>query len=232
MKFKKLLAAVLIFSAFSAKAQLYIDNAQLTIQSGASVVVQGDVNSNSNILGDGKLVMKGSGAQNFNMNGNMVPNLEIDNAANVILTGNAQVGTSLTMTNGKLNLGANNLTIGASATIAGADASKFIVTDSTGKLVKTNLGSTAFTYPVGNSATTYNPVSISNSGTADNIGVRCLANVLKQGTTGTALTTDVVDASWDISEDVAGGSNLSVTANWNATDELTGFNRSKGGIAN
>ena len=180
MKLKTLLAGALVLSAGALKAQLYIDNAQLTIQSGASVVVQGDVTSNSNILGDGKLVMKGTAGQNVNMNGNLIPNLEVDNTSNVTLTGNTQVGNSLTFTNGKIIAGDNNLILGATATVTGAADSKFVVTAGNGRVVKNSLGSTAFTFPVGNSATTYNPVTISNAGTSDNIGVRAMASVLKK----------------------------------------------------
>jgi hypothetical protein len=53
----------------SASAQLFIDNAQFFIQPGASVTVQGDVTSNTDIQGTGKLVLKGSANQNVNMGG-------------------------------------------------------------------------------------------------------------------------------------------------------------------
>jgi hypothetical protein len=93
------------------------------------------------------------------------------------------------------------------------------------------LAGTAFTYPVGNTTLTYNPVSISNSGVVDDIAVRCLANANTTGLTGTGFTKEVVDASWDLSESLAGGSDLSLTASWDATDELPGFNRNKAGIS-
>lgn len=215
-------------------AQLYVDNAQFYIQSGATVTVQGDVTSNVDILGPGKLILKGSANQNVNMGGSNIPNLEVDNVANATLTGHAKISGDLLFTNGKLQIGNYNLALGNAATVTGATNAKFVVTNGSGKLIKAALAATAFTYPVGNSLTTYNPVTISNSGTSDSIGVRCLANALSQGTTGSAFSKEVVDASWDITEALAGGSNLTVTATWNGSDELTGFNRSNGtiGISN
>lgn len=209
-----------------AEAQLFIDNAQFFIQSGATVTVQGDVTSNVDIQGTGKVILKGSGNQNVNMNGFTVPNLEMDNAANATLTGNARIGTDLLFTNGNINLGNFNLTVASAATVTNASASRFVVTGGTGRMIRAGLAATPFVFPVGNTVSTYNPVTIANSGTADDIGVRVLANALVAGTTGAAITKEVVDATWDISEATAGGSNLSVTATWAATDELPGLNRS------
>lgn len=227
---QSLIIGCLLLFATNVKAQLYINGAQFFIESGATVTVQGDLTSNVDILGTGKILLKGTGNQNVNMNNFTIPNLEMDNVSNATLTGNAKIGTDLKFTNGKVLLGTNNLTIAPAATITTPGNSKFIVTNGTGKLIKASLTS-AFTFPVGNTALTYNPVIISNSGTSDDIAVRCLANANTNGLTGTGFTKEVVDASWDISEAVAGGSILSLTTSWDGTDELPGFNRNKAGIS-
>lgn len=235
MKLNKLQLSLLVAGlAFSGttKAQLFIDQAQFTIQPGASVTVQGDVTSNVDILGTGSVILKGSANQNVNMGGFTIPNLEIDNSSNVTLTSAAKVSGVLTFTNGKVILGTNNLTIGSAGSITGAGSSKFVVTNGTGRLVKAALGNTAFQFPVGNSTTSYDAISLTNAGTSDDIGVRSFATVLSGGSTGSAYTKEVVNNSWDVSEAVAGGSNLTVTANWDAADELTGFDRARGGISN
>lgn len=230
---KKVLFAVIFCGAFaSVKAQLFINNAQLFIQSGASVVVQGDVTSNQDILGDGKIVLKGTNAQSISMNGKSISNLEIDNSSNAALTSNAAIGTNLLFTNGNLQTGNHSLIFNNNATASNASNTNHIVTDGLGKVIKTALGSVAFTYEISNSTGTYNPVTISNTGSADSISVRCLATANTNGINGSAFTKEVVNASWDISEAVAGGSNLSITASWDGPDELTGFNRSKSGISN
>ncbi len=215
----------------NAKAQLYIDNATFVIQPGAVVTVQGDVTSNADIQGTGKLLLKGSAGQNINMTGFAIPNLEIDNISNATLTGNAKVSGDVLFTNGNIILANNNLLIGSAGTVTNASNLKYFVTNGTGHLVKAALSSTAFIFPVGNSTTAYNPLSISNSGTTDSIGARAFATVLTNGATGSPFAKEVVNNSWDISEATAGGSNLSVTANWNGTDELSGFDRTRTGIS-
>ncbi len=235
MRLKKLhlkLLGLSIALSNAASAQLFIDQATFTIQAGATVTVQGDVTSNADIQGTGKIILKGSGNQNVNMGGFNVPNVEIDNTSNITLTGNAKVSGDILFTNGNILAGNNNLTVGSAGTITGATSSKFIVTSGTGKLVKAALGATAFTYPIGNSTTSYDPVTIANSGTADDIGARSFPNVLAAGTTGTAFAKETVNNSWELSEAVAGGSNLSLTTTWNQADELAGFDRTRGGISN
>jgi hypothetical protein len=230
LHFSGLAVALLLCS--SSFGQLFISSgATFNIQTGGIVTVQGDVTSSADITGAGKVILKGTGNQNVNMNGFTIPNLEMDNAANATLTGNARVGTDVTFTTGKIQQGNFNFVLASTATVTGAGSTKHFVTNGTGRLIKNALGAAAFTYPVGNNTSTYNPVSISNSGTADDIGVICLANVLSTGTTGTAFTKEVADASWDINEAIAGGSNLSLTTTWNASDELAGFDRTKGGLS-
>ena len=234
MRHKKLhlLIGIICLGCNVASAQLFIDQATFTIQSGATVTVQGDVTSNTDILGTGKVILKGTANQNINLGGFTVPNLEVDNTSNVTLTGNARVSGDLSFTNGDIIVGNNNLTIGSAGTITNATNTKFVVTNGTGRLVKAALAATAFNFPIGNSITSYDPVSISNSGTADDIGARSFANVLAGGSTGAAYTKETVNNSWDISEAVAGGSVLSVSATWNAADELPGFDRNRGGLSN
>ncbi len=225
-----MIAGLMMIAKFS-NAQLYINGAQFTIESGATVTVQGDISSNVDILGAGKILLKGSGNQQVNMNNFSIPNLEIDNLSNATLTGPAKIGTNLSFTNGNISLGTNNLTLSAAATVTGYASNKFIVTDATGKLLKTSLGNSSFTFPVGNTVLTYNPIVISNAGTVDDISVRALTNAYANGLTGTAFSKEVVDATWDIAEAVNGGSSLTITATWSGSDELSGFNRNKAGIS-
>ncbi|MEO6491001.1 MAG: hypothetical protein ABIO04_13750 [Ferruginibacter sp.] len=229
--YSTLLIAGSLFFSQSSHAQLFINGAQFFIESGATVTVQGDITSNTDILGTGKVLLKGTGNQQVNMNNFTIPRLEIDNVSNATLTSALKIGTDLTFTNGNILLGTNNLTMASAAAITTPAANKFIVTNSTGKLVKTAMGASSFVYPVGNTTLTYNPLTLANSGTVDDIAVRALPNAYNAGLTGTAFTKEVVDASWDVSEAVANGSNLSMTASWAGTDELIGFNRAKAGIS-
>lgn len=234
MKLKKLHLALMACGTVVcnlASAQLFIDQATFTIQSGATVTVQGDVTSNVDIQGTGKVILKGTANQNVNMNGFTIPNLEVDNTSNATLTGSTKIAGDLLFTNGKLLLGNNNLSLASAGTITGATNAKYVVTNGTGRLIKAALGTTAFVFPVGNSTDFYNPLSVSNSGTADSIGVRASATVLSLGATGTAFTKEVVNNTWTVTEAVAGGSNLNLTATWNGTQELSGFDRTRTGIS-
>ena len=212
-------------------SQLTIQNgATFFIQSGATVTVQGDVVSNANIQGPGVLQMKGSALQTLNMNGFSLDNLQIDNGNNVVLGGAALINTNLTFTTGKLQLSTFDLSLSNLATITGNDNTKYCITNSTGRLIKNGL-TTAFTFPVGFDAATYNPLTLTQNGAVDNIGVSVLQEVLQNGGAGSPFIKEVVKASWAITEGTGGGSNLNMTAQWNGTDEAPGFNRAKTGIS-
>ncbi len=210
-------------------AQLNINNASFVIEANAVVTVQGNVQSNVSIGGAGKILLKGNSVQTVNMNGSTIPNLEIDNVSNVNLISNVSIGNELLLTNGLLSIGNNSLIINNTASISGASASKFIVTGGTGGVKKNSLAVAGFTFPIGFSATEYNPVTIVNNGTSDNYSVRATQQVLANGVT--PATTGFANNSWIVAEEVAGNSNLTITANWNVADELSGFNRAKSGVA-
>ncbi len=231
MKRTILLSTVCLLSLLI-QAQLKIDNAVFFIGAGSTVTVQGDVTSNVDILGTGLLQLKGTSLQNLNMGGNTIPNLELDNTANAtLLSSNARIGNSLLFTNGKFLLANLNLLMAPGASASGNNSSRFVVTGGSGVLTKQGLTTGSFTYPVGFSATEYNPVAITNNGTTDDISVRCLQNVLDNGLTGSPVTGHFANNSWVVTEAVAGGSDLAMTGEWITADELPGFNRLRSGIA-
>jgi hypothetical protein len=127
-----------------------------------------------------------------------------------------------------LEVDSSDLVIGTSASIAGYSSSRYVVTDSTGRLVKKDLST--FIFPVGFDGSTYNPLILTENGTIDTIGVRCLEYVLDGGDSGNPLPSGVTNASWELSESVSGGSTFSATAQWDAADELSNFNNTDCGI--
>lgn len=144
--------------------QLNINNASINIESGAVVTVQGDLSSNVNIGGGGKILMKGASLQTMNMNGFTIPNLEIDNTNNVSLAGDAKVGSSLLFTNGKFLLGNNTMTMAVGSNATGMGANKFIETNGTGfarREISADINNAVI--PVG-TGSDYTPVSVSNTG--------------------------------------------------------------------
>ncbi len=176
-KLTSILTIASAFSAFSLKAQLTVNGAQLFIQAGAVITVQGDVTGTTDILGPGKILLQGSVNQNVNMGGFTIPVLEINNAAGATLTGNTRIGTSLTFTSGKIKTGNFDLTLSNVATFSGAGTSKFIETTGTGQVFKevtANISSNEI--PVG-AGTSYRPAFLTTSGTYNStakIGIRLL----------------------------------------------------------
>lgn len=147
---KQLITIGVALLSLSAQAQLVVQNgATFFIDAGATVTVQGDVTASANISGTGKLLMKGTTLQNLNLNGFSVPNLEIDNASHVALGGAGRVEGVLTFTNGKLQLGANNLTVSSAGSFTGAAAGKFVETNGTGELRKELTAAGSVTLPLG-----------------------------------------------------------------------------------
>ncbi|HUC81245.1 MAG TPA: hypothetical protein VMR70_10035 [Flavisolibacter sp.] len=152
--------------------------ATLYIENGAKVTIQGDLTSAANIQGAGTVLMKGTALQTINMNGNTIPNLEIDNPANVTLAGSfAKIGNGLVFTNGKLLTSSQDLVIGATATISGQNSSRFIWTDGAGQVRKELAGDIVnYEVPVGFNDK-YRPAYITSTGATyagANIGVRSL----------------------------------------------------------
>ncbi|QLH31293.1 MAG: hypothetical protein HWD62_01565 [Cyclobacteriaceae bacterium] len=93
------------------------------------------------------------------------------------LGGNVTVNGTLTLTNGILNLGGYNLTLGPSATIsiASPSATKMIIANGS-QVIKTFAGTGSFLFPIGdNTGTTeYSPITINvtaGSGFPANVGV-------------------------------------------------------------
>ncbi len=142
--------------------------------------------------------------------------LKIDNSSGLTLNNSIVNNLTLDLTAGNINLGANDVTIGTAGTVINAGAASYINTNGTGQFKRT-VGASASLFPVGRSA--YNPITFNNSGTSDVYGVRVADGALTTGLT----NTKTVSRRWITSEQVAGGSNLSVVAQYNSGEENTGF---------
>jgi len=247
--------AFLFWSVISAQGQLVMyGGSHIVVKGGAMVVISDITNNGGTIKNDGNLSVKGNLINNasglfdnsstgtFVFNGSTAQEitgdtdagfygtLEIDNSTGVALTatntGSHQtVNGQLAFTNGLLTLNAFNLTIGATDP-TGAGAAKYIKTNSTGGVVRSvpNNGSSVL-YPVGNSA--YNPLLLQNSAvaTTDSYNVR-----VADQEPSSSVTSDMVDRSWEVTENTAGGSKLTVTPQWNVAEELTGFVRTNSAV--
>lgn len=221
--------APILTSSITIKACTVETGALLTINSGSSLTITDNVNGAGTI--NGAVVLQGTAVQNIN--GAMTfSQLELNNANNAQLAASITVNNALTLTSGKIVLGNNNLTLGAAATITGANTTNFIQTTNTagagGSLVR-NVGSSAVSFPVGN--TRYTPVTLTNTGTATNFSVRAFESVLQNGTSGSAMTTTgLLNKTWLISPASTSGLNVNASFTWNVLDEGNTFNRNAAAI--
>jgi len=96
------------------------------------------------------------GAQTFSARSDYA-NVVISGGGNKSLAGNTTLSGNLTLTNGKVVLGANDLTV--NGTITGGSSTNYIQTDGSGALTVNNI-TTGKTLPIGNAK--YNPLIIEN----------------------------------------------------------------------
>ncbi len=157
--------------------------------------------------------------------------LTVNNPGGLTLTGDLQITGNLTLSSGTITLGGANLLLQAAASITGGSAASYIVTDGSGRLQQSGIGSGARTgpvlFPVGSGAGSYTPLTLNNAGTPDQFSVGVANDVLADGGSGTPLASDVVGRTWFLSEAVAGGSNASVTFQWTSGDERPAFDRAQ-----
>jgi len=162
--------------------------------------------------------------------GESFPYMVVNKASgNVILANNVTVSGGLTLTSGLVEVGTNNFEMG-SASVTGGSATSYVKTASTGVMSR-SVGSSAITFPVGNS--TYNPAMVTNAGTSDVFSLRVVDNVTADGTGVGATTTDaVVKRTWMVNESTSGGSNVTLRLYWNGTgEEINSFSPASAFIA-
>ncbi|MDP4261181.1 MAG: T9SS type A sorting domain-containing protein [Bacteroidota bacterium] len=154
-------------------------------------------------------------------------NVTVNGSGGVLLNGNAAINGTLTLTNGSITLGTNSLALAASST--GSVASHIVTNGSGSVIVKAFAAFNTRTVPVAANATSYNPVVIAaNTGhVTDDITVKMIQGVFLNGSSGTLFTDKSVDKTWIIDEAVAGGSNVNITLQWGASQELIRFDRNK-----
>ena len=146
-----------------------------------------------------------------------------------------QINNELTITdsldltnNGSLQLGIYNLILSPAAVLINYDKNNYIITNSSGYL-QAETGSSPLVFPIGNSS--YNPLTLINNGTTDNFRVNVEDRVWTGGTGGTIITTDIVNRTWHISEEITGGSVADLTVQWDSNEETAGFDRNNSAIS-
>jgi len=193
------------------------------------ISVIGNVNISGTLTetggGSGLLTFEGTTNQTLSVSGSITQtvNVTINNGAGVTLNSDLTLPSTstLTLTSGLLTLGNNNLTV--SGSISGASSARYIVTSGTGKLIR-SVGTSAVAFPVGNGS--YNPATLTRTTASNSFGVRVIDAVYDGGTGGTPITADVVNRTWDVTDEGGSVGSLTVQVEWTSTDEGTGFDRS------
>ncbi|MCF8261413.1 MAG: T9SS type A sorting domain-containing protein [Melioribacteraceae bacterium] len=157
---------------------------------------------------------------------NPPPSLTVQSSTDLKLSeSKALTNGTLTLTSGTIELNGGGLTLD-NVTISNANSTNFIITSSTNSLTINSIGG-ATTFPIGPSASLYNPVILDNtSGTSDNFSVRVSSDFTN--TPGHEAAT--VDAYWTISESTGGGSDVALTLQWNGSQEGAEFDNPGEGI--
>lgn len=196
-------------------AEDYTQNTGATYTGGATSLLVFDGNSTQNLISDAALT---------------VAQLKVNNNSSLVLGNTLTLAQSLDLSNNSsVELGNQNLVMTSGATVANYGASAYILTNGTGSFQQ-EVGGTNTIFPIGNA--TYMPMNLSNNGTLDYFTVRTENQALDSYPAGAAQTDGVVGRAWVIGEQVAGGSDLALTLEWDeADDELTGFDRTQSGIS-
>jgi hypothetical protein len=247
------IAVALGISSTKALGQLYLQNALLYVESGAtlfvgdSMVVKSEklnpsqiknlgrieidgnfnVDEYSVVSGDGVLKFSGSTYQKLVTHGVPLNSIEVSNNDSITLGDDLTVTENITLQKGYITLGSNNLYVSDSIKLKGGSDSSYIRINGDGRLVaKVDTGSKLF--PVGRNP--YLPVVITNGGGAEfQIGVhdKIFENPENQLT---ELTKEVVTETWTITVD-QDVNNVELQFGWDPVQETNDFNRNASHIA-
>jgi hypothetical protein len=123
---------------------------------------------------------------------------------------------NLNFLNGKVQLNTANLTIGS--TITGADANRYVKTNSTGNL-KRVVGTTDVFFPIGES--NYTPVTVNQSSGTDTYLARVSDGI---DAAHPLLGTQFIGKEWDISRATVSSTPATIKMEWNPSDVGVGYN--------
>ncbi|MGE0079581.1 MAG: LamG-like jellyroll fold domain-containing protein [Bacteroidales bacterium] len=231
------------FDALDSIYNINIENgAYINIPDTCELAVFGNFTSLSDsTTGSGDIIFKGNSVQSLK---GKVSSMVLYNDKNVSLSGNSYVRDAVSLLTGKLILGDYNLQMGDTAKFvnqifgkldAKADFlklySSYVVTNGTGYLIQ-KVDTAAKEFPVGTEDNYYG-ATVTNNGVADNYSVRVFPNVLEKGTSGNQVS-DIdhfIKVSWNIEEELAGGSDLNLELSWNTMEMLLDrFDKQKSSI--
>jgi hypothetical protein len=201
---------------------IVMPGATVTVSNGANLDIYGNLDNNGTLNWiTGHVNLKGAAPQY--VDGFSSQNLFVNNMAGVHLKGDVLVN-SLLVLDGNIYLDSSDLIMNPGANAIGQGFNKYVHTNGTGAM-KMDVSSGPVLFPVGNSA--YNPLTLTNNGIPDKFDVRVVDAVYADGYGNNTATVGfpVTGRTWMIEEAVAGGSNVTIRAQWNVGEELNFFDR-------
>jgi hypothetical protein len=220
---------------------LIVGNGTLHLQKGILALNNNSISigNNGDLTGSGKIKSTSSsdvgiyatggisGQLQFVNTGNTVRDLVINTNSTVILNSALKVTGKVDFQNGKLDVGANKLSLITGATVAGADVNKYIITGTGGSLAADIGSGASFTYHVG-TASQYAPCRISsNNNTVYNgmsVGVNPGVKVFGTSGNDMAATQPMINATWFV-EHSNSMVDIDMEVMWTAAMEVNSFNR-------
>jgi hypothetical protein len=214
-------------TAFS--RSLHIENtARLTI-SGGTTAMSGPFNIEGTVaytaLGDQPVLPAAHGSLEINGSGNKYMQSSVDISHNLVLGGTAKLITD----NNILTMKAGSSPV-SGATFSGSVTSWIVTGNGNTGVGNTGLGGLrieqidgadgSVLYPVGATPAAYNPLQLTNTGTADHFTIA----VNDQLIPGVAFQSGI-DRTWQVSEATPGGSDIAIELRWAGPEELSQFDR-------
>ncbi|MFI5252107.1 MAG: M20/M25/M40 family metallo-hydrolase [Bacteroidota bacterium] len=202
------------------------DSVVFASQASQRIFVGGDFNNSGTLVNNSTgstgsfIIFNGTGSKNL-ICGAQLRGLQMSNAGlNLTLTSPLTIQMGVTLSNGKIILGNNNLTLLPAANISGGSAASYIVTNGAGKLIQ-YVTTAPDTFPVG-TLTGFNRVTLSTQTRADTFGIRILSSVNPPSSKDSAAIQRTVDISRSTTDSVG---SITMTFQWNGSEEGTAFVR-------
>ena len=208
----------LTLSSTGTYSRLQVNSGQ-SVTTNADITVSGEVIVNGSATGTNKIVLAGSAKQCLGGAGTLNA-LQVNNNNDVSLEGDLTITGALTLTSGDIEINDHTLTL--SGTTTHGSSSSYLKLNGTGS-VKTSVGSDPVILPIGRNP--YLPIIIDDGGDAEytvSVADKVYANPVAETTEQTA---NVVSETWSIQSSAA-QTGVSVTLQWEAAEEETGFDRS------
>ncbi|MEM6297424.1 MAG: hypothetical protein AAF740_01920 [Bacteroidota bacterium] len=226
--------------ALSAQGQTLVNQGNLTLAGTGSLVL-----SQTNVENTGSISRSGTPTLKVMGTAVSLSSTTLIRVGIFEIIGGASLTTALrtkelNLTAGNLEIKDGNLWVEQNLNAG----SGWVKTQGTGELFQ-YVGSTLTTFPLlsaddGTSTGSLASLTLENLGTADTFGIRAISYVPNTGVMANPnrpanaadyLGSDVVEKTWVVNKQNAGGVQLQFAPSWSGSDEATGFDRSQAALA-